>query len=356
MLCISRAAEPATTDSSVQAVYLNASAGSYKERLTALLHEHEIELLWMQTLSPADVVACRCACDEVGAKLVCHLHVNPASAMQGYTDCLALDWYDCRHGRRMGAFFYAFLRYPFCYLKRLYAERKRLRFIYNRADALVVLSERFRGEFCQVAGMDSAPKLHALSNPLRFIPPASLPEKRKEILYVGRLPWQHKRVDRLLKAWKYLESDFPDWRLTIVGDGSARERYQELARELLLQHVVFEGQQDPRDYYTRAAVFCLTSSSEGFGLVLIEAQAAGCVPVAFESYAAVHDIIDDGINGCLVKPFDIKAYAEKLRCLMSDETLRASMEGAARRSVARFSSEVIIGQVEALFEELTSQR
>lgn len=356
VLCISRAAEPAAGDAPVQAVYLNAAAGSFQERMTALLREHEIELLWMQTLSPADVLACRCACDKVGAKLVCHLHVCPTSVIQGYTDCLAADWFDCCRGRRVGAFIYALIRYPLGYLKRCYTERKRLRFLYEQADALVVLSEHYRGEFCRVVGLKTAPKLCALSNPLVKTPGAGLSEKRKEVLYVGRLPWQHKRVDRLLKAWYLLEKDFPDWQLTIVGEGPAQPRYEELKAELGLQHVVFEGRQTPDTFYARASIFCMTSTCEGAPLVIPEAQAAGCVPVVFDSFASVHDVIEAGVNGCLVKPFDIKAYAEKLRCLMSDEPLRASMEGAARRSVARFSSEVIIGQVEALFEELTSQR
>lgn len=287
---------------------------------------------------------------------MCHLHVCPTSVMRGYTDCLAADWFDCCRGRRVGAFLYALLRYPICYLKRCCTERKHLRSIYHQSDAVVILSERFRSEFCRVAGLKTAPKLHALPNPLLTTPPAALPEKRKEVLYVGRLPWQHKRVDRLLKAWHLLEKDFSDWQLTIVGEGPDMSRYEELSAELNLQHVTFEGRHAPGEYYARASVFCLTSTCEGFGLVLIEAQAAGCVPVAFDSYASVHDIIEDGVNGCLVKPFDIQAYADTLRDLMTDDSKRAQMARVARDSVKRFSTDCMTAAIEKLFAEITAKK
>lgn len=354
VLCITTSAEACAPDAAGTLERLDASSDDLEGQVEQLLQSHGIELVWMQTLQARHVALCRRACDAVGAKLVCHLHVNPAASMAGYTDCLAGDWYECRHGRRVGAFIYALMRYPVCYWRRFFLVRRGFRAVYHCADALIILSARFKKAFCRIAGITYAPKLHALSNPLLLAPPAPLSEKRKEILYVGRLPWQHKRVDRLLKAWKYLEPDFPDWQLTIVGEGIAQDRYRELSRELSLQHVVFEGKQNPQDYYARARIFCMTSTNEGFGLVLIEAQAAGCVPVAFDSYASVHDIIEDGVNGCLVKPFDIKAYAEALRGLMSDDAKLNTIAKAARTSVARFDSEQIIAQAEALFEKMVA--
>lgn len=356
VLCITTCAVPCAPDVAGTLAVLQAGAADLPAQVTALLQKHGVQLLWMHTLQPHDVAMCRSACDAVGAKLVCHLHVNPTYQLAGYTDCLAENWYDFCRGRRRMVFLYALLRYVPCYVKRIVSERRRYLSLYRQADAIILLSERFRREFCRMTGLSRAPKLRAVSNPLLVIPEGGPQEKLREVLHVGRLPWQQKRVDRLLKAWSLLEAQFPDWCLTIVGDGGGRERYEEIARLLGLQRVRFEGKQNPARYYERARIFCLTSSFEGFGLVLTEAQAAGCVPVVFESYAAVHDIVEDGVNGCLVKPYDIAAYADALKGLMSDEPRRAAMGEAARKSVARFSSEVIIGQVEALFEELTSRR
>lgn len=349
ILCVTTAAGSELPHADVELLYV--AATDLQSRLAPAVVQHGSELIWLHALDPAMVHLCREAADAASCKLVCHLHVNPASVMVGYTDCLIGDWFDCCRGRRIGAFLAALLRYPLCYLKRCIQERRRFRSIYEQADALVLLSERFRTEFCRVAGMSSAPKLRALSNPLLIDAPIELPQKRKEVLYVGRLPWQHKRVDRLLKAWHLLEKDFPDWTLTIVGQPET-PRYEELSAELNLQHVVFEGPQVPDAYYARAPIFCMTSSVEGFGMVLIEAQAAGCVPVAFDSYSSVHDIIEDGVNGLLVPPFDIRAYAGALRRLMEDEEARRTMATRAMQDAQHFSSAAIAARCEALFEEL----
>lgn len=355
VLCITTSAEACAPDVAGTLEVLPATAPDLLERVTALLRQHSVSVLWMQTLQPANVALCRSACDAVGAKLACHLHLNLTSVMEGYTDCLAGDWYECCRGRHLGGFLYALLRYPWCYWRRVRSERRRFRFIYEQADALILLSDRFKKDFYRVTGLKEAPKLRAVSNPLLIVPDYPLPEKQNEVLYVGRLPWQHKRVDRLLRAWHLVEKEFPGWKLTIVGEGAAQKRYEELANELGLSRVSFEGKQDPTLYYAHARIFCMTSTFEGFGLVLTEAQAAGCVPVVFESYASVRDIIDDGANGCLVKPFDIKAYAETLSRLMSDDAKLNTMAQAAQRSVARFSPELTLVRVEELFEQLVAQ-
>lgn len=349
ILCVTTAAGSELPHADVELLYVEAA--DLPSRLAPAVVQHGSELIWLHALDPAMVRLCRRAADAASCKLVCHLHVNPASVMVGYTDCLIGDWFDCCRGRRIGAFLAALLRYPLCYLKRCIQERRRFRSIYEQADALVLLSERFRTEFCRVAGMPSAPKLRALPNPLLSAGGVPAQQKCKEVLYVGRLPWQHKRADRLLKAWQLLEKDFPDWQLTIVGYPET-PRYEELSAELNLQHVVFEGPQVPDTYYARAPIFCMTSSVEGFGMVLIEAQAAGCVPVAFDSYSSVHDIIENGVNGLLVPPFDIKAYAGALRRLMEDEEARRTMATRAMQDAQHFSSAAIAARCEALFEEL----
>lgn len=65
-------------------------------------------------------------------------------------------------------------------------------------------------------------------------------------------------------------------------------------------------------YYKESSIFCLTSNHEGWGLVLTEAMQFGCVPIAFDSFESIHEIIEDGKNGFLVKPFDMDKYADKV--------------------------------------------
>ena len=182
-------------------------------------------------------------------------------------------------------------------------------------------------------------------------------QKKKELLFVGRMSYVEKRPDHLLHIWAKLEKRFPAWSLRFVGDGGYLPALKELAGTLGLERVHFEGFQNPEPYYRDASIFCLTSAYEGFGNVLVEAASFGCVPVAFESFAAVRDIISDGENGCLVPAFDLDAYAETLARLMSDDALRERLaENALAQIPEKFSPEKIGAQWEALFRKLLAEK
>lgn len=79
-----------------------------------------------------------------------------------------------------------------------------------------------------------------------------------------------------------------------MGDGDDKDLYLELSRRLGLKNISFEGRRNPLDYYRKSAVFLMTSLFEGFGVTLTEAQQMGVVPMAMDSFDAVHDIIVHG--------------------------------------------------------------
>lgn len=135
---------------------------------------------------------------------------------------------------------------------------------------------------------------------------------------VGRLDNPSKGVDRLLRIWEKVEKTYPDWHLDIVGDGPDADMLKDSAQKLGLSRIAFHGFQNPEPYYSRASVFCMTSTFEGFGLVLVEAMQHGCVPVAFDSYPAVRDIISHGENGILVPPFQEEIYSNALTSLINN--------------------------------------
>ena len=235
---------------------------------------------------------------------------------------------------------------------RLWEKSKRIAWRYRnlcKDSAFVfLLSEGFRESFYKYL-----PKNSPLREKVRVVPnmvppmtssPVSFSEKRNELLFVGRIEMKQKRPDLLLKIWARLEVQFPDWSLRLVGPGDSDdiEALKELANSLGVRHWTVEGRQNPEPYYRRASVFCMTSAFEGFGLVLVEAASFGCVPVAFDSFAAVRDIIDDGENGFVVPAFDLDAYAETLARLMRDDALRERLARAALAQIpAKFSPEKI---------------
>ena len=170
-------------------------------------------------------------------------------------------------------------------------------------------------------------------------------KKRKEIVYVGRLDFVQKRVYRVIDTWNYLEEQFPEWRLTIVGDGEDRANLESHVKALGLKRVSFEGFKNPVDYYKRASVLMLTSDFEGFPLVLSECMSFGVVPVVYNSYAAVGDIISDGKDGIIV-PFCPEGYkadvaAQIVAKIMKEDSLRNDMSLAAIEKSKNYSVDEI---------------
>ena len=188
-----------------------------------------------------------------------------------------------------------------------------MRYVYNHSDVYEVLSPSFIELFKKFTGIKNPTKLVAQTNPITIDGSVqsekitNVDKKEKEIIYVGRLDFVQKRVYRVIDTWNYLEERFPDWRLTIVGDGEDRENLENHVRYLGLKRVSFEGFQNPLNYYKRASMLLLTSDFEGFGLVIIEGMSFGVVPFVYGSYPAVYDIIDDNINGFIL-PMTEKGY------------------------------------------------
>lgn len=219
-----------------------------------------------------------------------------------------------------------------------------MRYNYYHCDLYLVLSNSFVEEFKQFTKLKHPNHLLVQTNPITIDCPNfiySSTAKEKEILYMGRLDAVQKKVERVILTWNYLEKNFLEWRLTIVGDGPDKQHLMEMTKQLGLKRVSFEGFQPPIEYYKRASLLMLTSDFEGFPLVLPEAMCLGVIPVVYDSYAAVRDVIEDGVNGVILpfheKEYDAKEAADKMSTLMKDNQLREKMALAAMEKSKEFS-------------------
>ncbi len=239
----------------------------------------------------------------------------------------------------------------FLYLKLRYRNERvsQYRFLGNNCELICLLSEQFRTALHRFAPQIPENQIIAIANPNTYTKQNTelLNHKSKQLLYVGRLIMNQKRPDRLFEIWRQLMGEFPDWELVIVGDGVDREYLERRAKGL--PRVRFEGRQDPKPYYEKSPIFCMTSNHEGFPMVLAEAMAHGAVPILFDSFASAKDIIYDGESGIFVTPFSINEYAEKLRGLMRDEDRRVDMAKCAMERVARFDVSQIVDRWEEIF-------
>lgn len=176
-------------------------------------------------------------------------------------------------------------------------------------------------------------------------------QKKKQILWVG-LFCVEKNPIYAVKIWKRLYRDYPDWEFVIVGynkNGCWRERMEFQAKGI--PNIRFLGCQDPLLYQQESRIFCLTSTYEGWPMVLTEAMQCGTVPIAFNSFASVSDIIEDGRNGILVKPFSIRHYVKELRRLMDNPDLLNRMAANAKQDIEKYSVEKVVDCWELLLKE-----
>lgn len=235
-----------------------------------------------------------------------------------------------------------------------------MRYVYNHSDVYQVLSPSFVERFKNFTGIKNPKKLMVQTNPVTietgdfvFNPD----NKEKEIIYVGRIDYNQKRVHRVIDTWALLEKKYPDWRLTIVGDGVERENIEKQAKALGLKNVSFEGFKSPIEYYKRARILMLTSEYEGFPLVLAECMSFGVVPAVYGSYSAVYDIVNDGVNG-IVFPYQKEGFsAEKaaiqLQKIMHNDAVYNDMAEKAIETSKRYSVDEIYKSWEETFEKLS---
>lgn len=225
--------------------------------------------------------------------------------------------------------------------------------IFAYTDLLCLLSLKFIPDLKRIYSKNMD-RVIAIPNPNTYpVQELSSCPKKKQILYVGRIEWRQKRVGRLIDIWKHLYKNFPDWELVIVGDGPIREELER--KSLKMERIVFTGWQDPEPYYRSASILCLTSDFEGWGMVLTEAMSFGTIPIAFNSFAAITDIIDDEKNGVLVTPFSSKKFAAKMGRLMIDGELRSRMSEACLKSVAHFDLKLVADKWEHTFTMLKAK-
>lgn len=237
--------------------------------------------------------------------------------------------------------------------------RRNYRDAYKYADKVVLLSEKFIPRYMQFCGMTGTdcdnfaviPNMLSLSDSINE---EEFGMKRNVALIVARLEESCKNISAALEIWRRVKNDSRSkgWCLKIVGDGQDRKRYERQIISDNIKDVELLGRRDPVPYYREASVFLMTSKSESWGLTLTEAQQMGCVPIAFDSYATLREIISNGENGILVEDGNVSEYAESMLMLMEDAELRHMFAANGEISCRRFKDISIVPQWNKLLTSL----
>ena len=180
----------------------------------------------------------------------------------------------------------------------------------------------------------------------------------KRVIAVGRLDYQ-KGFDRLIQAWQIVQEHepFKDWELDIFGQGEWQDMLQDMIDKVGLNHHTHINQPTNaiEKEYANSSMLVMSSHYEGFPMVMIEAMSCGLPVVTFDYKCGPKDIIDDGINGLLVKDGDITGLAEAMMKLMADKDYRMFLSNNARKVTDIYSEETVMNQWIKLFTSLTDQ-
>nr|WP_308632887.1 glycosyltransferase family 4 protein [Massilia norwichensis] len=234
--------------------------------------------------------------------------------------------------------------------------RRWIRHTLEASSVVITLSSGWAGF---VRGF--APKARVAVMPNSVPLPPDLPGAQPEpgrILFLGRLE-AAKGVFELLGAGARLAAKYPALRLVFGGEGDAAAlllRADELGIRDRVELPGWIGPQQRDQQLARAAVFCLPSHAEGLPMSMLEAMAAGRAVVA-SSVGGIPETIADGDNGLLVPPRDEAALAQALDRVLGDDALRARLARHARVTIEQhYSTEVVCGQLSALYRELAGTR
>ncbi|RDU65256.1 glycosyltransferase family 4 protein [Helicobacter didelphidarum] len=216
---------------------------------------------------------------------------------------------------------------------------KKKKRIFDRFKTIIVLSSRNLAQWQHYHN-----NVKVIPNFLPIMPSIQTQYDKKRILAAGRMSTE-KGFDRLINTYAMIAKEIPDWELVIAGDGILKHELQAQIEFLGLQEYIklLPFTQDMESLYLSASICVMSSYTEGFSMVLLEAGSYGLPCVSFDIEAGPKDIIEDSKSGYLIPDNDCELYAKKLKALVDDKNLRETMGQSAREIVKKkFGKESIM--------------
>lgn len=165
-----------------------------------------------------------------------------------------------------------------------------------------------------------------------------------DIISVGRLE-SGKCFDDLITLFKNIVNWNKDVKLKIVGEGSQRRLLEEKIKELSLENnVILTGNKNKEelgDFYLDSSLFVMTSRTESFGLVLVEAGSYGIPVLAYDTAQGAKEIIENDQNGFLIKNRNKEEMIEKIKEILSNKELAKRLGRCGREKANRYTRDNI---------------
>ena len=234
-----------------------------------------------------------------------------------------------------------------------HTQNKLFKWCLRRANLILLLAKKWQSLFHDLYADIKTPTT-VLYNACEYVPEVPLEEKENIIIMAAYLN-DNKAPDLLLKAWKQIGHQFPNWKIYMLGNGEV-ERFEKMAQSLeLSDSVKFTGYvvgKEKEDYFRKASIYCMCSYEEGFPMSVLEAWANN-ICVLTTPVGGLPDVLEDGKNALVFNFGDWQELSKKLSFLIENKKNRQEMAEYSRGLVyQRFSVRELNNEVLQIYESI----
>lgn len=189
-------------------------------------------------------------------------------------------------------------------------------------------------------------------NPSPFKINKSSHHDNKKIISIGRLTYQ-KGFEQLILAWSLLEKSYPNWNVTIYGEGEDKEKLLLLIQKNKLNNIhILPAINQIDKVYEESDFYVMSSRYEGLPMVLIEAQSFSLPIISFNCPHGPSEVITNHYDGLLIENQSIQKLAEAIEYLILNQNIRFKFSNNASLSAERFNKDNVISQWVELLKNL----
>lgn len=233
------------------------------------------------------------------------------------------------------------------------SDNKMFKWWLNKSDLVILLAKKWLDVY-EEKYKDVTTPAQVLYNACDLQEVVPFEEKQPLIIFAGTID-DNKAPDILIKAWAKLKSKYPQWRVSILGNGNI-SYYEKMAADLgvsdCIEFTGFVTGNAKESLFRRASIYCMCSYVEGFPMVVLEAWAHN-ISVITTPVGGLPDVIDEGEN-CMTFAFgDVEELASNLDRLISDERLRRRIAiGGYNSAMEHFSLLKISDDLDRIYSNL----
>ncbi|WP_202709632.1 glycosyltransferase [Sporosalibacterium faouarense] len=222
----------------------------------------------------------------------------------------------------------------------------------EKSDAMVVITKKAKSVYLQQ--YKKLKKIVQIYNTIDELTNGenNYNSNSKKILSAGALE-NIKGFDLAIDVARIALSDHPDWQWHIYGEGKERENLQELIIKYRLENQVkLMGYTNKlKDVYKNYSFYVLTSRSESFGMVILEAQKSNLPVIAFDCPYGPNELIENEMNGFIIKSYDVEKMADRIIEMIRNPNLRMNMSSKSMILSGNMKKDNIVSQWKSLLSD-----